>query len=123
MTDRSGPRFMADESCDFSVVRALRSAGYDVLAVSEYMQRSDDRLLIEQAARENRVFLTEDKDFGWLVYASHANSAGVILLRYPANARSSMAEAVVQVAHEQGDALVGRFVVMQPGQVRLGRRP
>ena len=26
-------RFLADESCDFAVVRALRSAGYDVFAV------------------------------------------------------------------------------------------
>ncbi|MBX7252704.1 MAG: DUF5615 family PIN-like protein [Candidatus Promineofilum sp.] len=123
MTDSSALRFMADESCDFAVVRALRREGYDVLAVSEYTQRSDDQLLIEQAAREQRIFLTEDKDFGWLVYVSHASSAGVILLRYPANARSSMAGAVVQVAHEQGEALFGRFVVMQPGQVRMGRRP
>ena len=28
-------RLLADESCDFSVVRALRAAGHDVLAVSE----------------------------------------------------------------------------------------
>lgn len=116
-------RFMADESCDFAVVRALRHEGYDVLAVSEYMQRSDDRLLIEQAAREKRVFLTEDKDFGWLVYVSHANSAGVILLRYPANTRANMAQAVMQVVREQGEALIGRFVVMQPGQVRVGKKP
>jgi predicted nuclease of predicted toxin-antitoxin system len=115
-------RFMADESCDFSVVRALRREGYDVLAVSEYMQRSDDRLLIEQAAREKRVFLTEDKDFGWLVYVTHADSAGVILLRYPANTRANMAQAVVQVVREQGEALVGRFVVMQPGHVRVGKK-
>jgi hypothetical protein len=26
-------RFLVDESCDFSVVRALRSAGHDVIAV------------------------------------------------------------------------------------------
>jgi hypothetical protein len=41
-------RFFADESCDFSVVRSPRNAGYDVLAVAEYMQRSVDRELIEQ---------------------------------------------------------------------------
>jgi len=33
-------RFLADESCDFAIVRALRAADYDVLAVSEVMQRS-----------------------------------------------------------------------------------
>ena len=58
-------RFLADESCDFAVVRALRAEGYDVLAVSEVMQRSDDRELIQQAYREKRILLTEDKDFGW----------------------------------------------------------
>jgi len=42
----------------------LRAKGYDVLAVSEYMRRSVDSELIEQAFRENRVLLTEDKDFG-----------------------------------------------------------
>ena len=69
-------RFLADESCEFAVVHALRSKGYDVLAVSECMRRSDDRDLIEQSHRENRILLTEDKDFGWLVFASHAVSAG-----------------------------------------------
>jgi hypothetical protein len=32
-------RFLADESCDFVVVRASRAEGYDVLAVSEYMKQ------------------------------------------------------------------------------------
>ena len=57
-------RFLADESCDFAVVRALRAEGYDVFAVSEVMRRSDDRELIDQAYREKRILLTEDKDFG-----------------------------------------------------------
>jgi len=28
-------RFLADESCDFAVVRTLREKGFDVLAISE----------------------------------------------------------------------------------------
>lgn len=115
--------FLADESCDFIVVRALRTEGYDVLAVSEYMQRSDDRVLIDQAARERRILLTEDKDFGWLVYVSHVDSAGVILLRYPGDRRSRLGQAVVDVVQEHGVNLHGHFVVMQPGHVRIGRRP
>lgn len=116
-------RFLADESCDFVVVRALRAEGYDVLAVSEYMQRSDDRLLIDQAARERRILLTEDKDFGWLVYVSHADSAGVVLIRYPGNRRSRLGQAVIDVVREHGISLRGHFVVMQPGHIRIGRRP
>ena len=33
-------RFLADESCDFAVVRALRGAGYDVVAVAEFTNQS-----------------------------------------------------------------------------------
>lgn len=116
-------RFLADESCDFAVVRALRSEGYDVLAVSEYTHRSEDRLLIDQAALEQRILITEDKDFGWLVYVSHAESAGVILLRYPGYRRASLAQAVIQVIREHRDELHSQFIVMQPGHVRIGRRP
>jgi hypothetical protein len=34
-------RFLADESCDFAVVRALRSAGHDVLAIGEVLHESE----------------------------------------------------------------------------------
>jgi len=116
-------RFLADESCDRAVVRVLRAEGYDVLAVSEVAQRSDDRELIEQAHREKRILLTEDKDFGWLVFVSRAESAGVILLRFPGDARQTMARAVQRLVQEQGEQLEGVFVVVQPGHVRVSRKP
>jgi predicted nuclease of predicted toxin-antitoxin system len=114
-------RFLADESCDFAIVRALRAEGYDVLAVSEIMHRSDDRELIELASREKRILMTEDKDFGWLVFVSHADSAGVILIRFPGNARRTLAQTVKQLVQEQGKRLLGAFVVMQPGHIRISR--
>ena len=73
------PRFLADESCDFAIVRALRADGYDVATPAEVMTRSVDALVIEQASREQRMPLTEDKDFGWLVFVKAAESPGVIL--------------------------------------------
>ena len=112
-------RFLADESCDFAVIRALRAKNYDVLAVSEYRQYSVDSDLLEQAHRENRILLTEDKDFGWLVFASHSDSAGVILIRFPANLRSSLAQSVLQLVQDYGEKLMNAFVVVQPGQVRV----
>lgn len=116
-------RLLADESCDFAVVRALRAEGYDVFAVSEVMRRSDDRELIVLASREKRVLLTEDKDFGWLVFVSHAGSAGVILIRFPGNTRRTLVEAIGQLVHEQDKRLFGAFVVVQPGHIRISRMP
>ena len=115
--------FLADENCDFAIVRALRAAGYDVLAVSEFMSRSDDQELIALAGREQRILLTEDKDFGWLVFVSHLKSPGVILIRFPSHSRKSLGKAIVQVVREQGDRLRGAFVVVQPGVVRISQQP
>ncbi len=56
--------FLADENCDFAVVRALRNAGHDVSAVTEFQQPSVDRELMELGLSEKRILLTEDKDFG-----------------------------------------------------------
>jgi predicted nuclease of predicted toxin-antitoxin system len=115
--------FLADESCDFAVVRALRAEDYDVLAVSEVMRRSDDRELIDQAGREKRILLTEDKDSGWLVFVSHADSAGVILIRFRGNARQTLVQSVRRLVREQGKRLLGAFVVVQPGHIRISRQP
>jgi len=116
-------RFLADESCDFAVVRALRAEGYDVLAVSEVPHRSDDRELIEQAYAGRRILLTEDKDFGWLVYVSHVDSSGVILIRFPGHARQTLVRTVGQVVEEQGERLLKAFVLVQPGHIRISHRP
>ena len=115
--------FLADESCDYAVVRALRADGYDVLAATEEMRRSDDRELIELASREKRILLTEDKDFGWLVFASHTDSAGVVLVRFPGSARQTLVETIRRLVREQGTQLLGAFVVVQPGHTRISSRP
>lgn len=115
-------RFLADESCDFGVVRVLRAAGFDVLAVSEIMNRSIDRELIEQANREHRILITEDKDFGWLVFASHVDSPGVILIRFPGHLRQMLARSILQLVQEQGEKLLGGFIVVQPGRIRISRK-
>jgi len=39
-------RFLADERCDFAVVRALRAGGFEVLAVAELMPGVDDDQVI-----------------------------------------------------------------------------
>lgn len=122
MTD-SALRFLADESCDFAVVRVLRASGYDVVAVAEYMQRSVDDELIAQAHHDNRIVLTEDKDFGWLVFVSHVDSAGVILVRFPGNERQSLASTVLRLVQEHGSDLSGAFVVIEPGYTRIVQKP
>jgi predicted nuclease of predicted toxin-antitoxin system len=116
-------RFLADESCDFAVVTTLRTAGHDVTAVAEISPRAKDPVVLGLARSEARVLLTEDKDFGLLAYAGGHQTAGVLLIRFPSDARSSLGEAVARVVAELGERMTGAFVVIEPGRARVSRPP
>lgn len=49
-------QFLADESCDFGVVRSLRAAGHDVLAVAEISPRAEDEQVIDHAIPTRNIF-------------------------------------------------------------------
>jgi predicted nuclease of predicted toxin-antitoxin system len=112
-------RFLADENLDFAVVRALRGAGHDVRALAEETSRTVDTEVVALAAREARILLTEDKDFGWLAFVAEVGTEGVILVRFPGNARQALAASVLDLVRANGEALRGSFTVVQPGQARI----
>jgi predicted nuclease of predicted toxin-antitoxin system len=116
-------RFLADESCDFSVVRALRSADHNVVAIVEVSPREEDPSVMDRAVTESRILITEDKDFGQLVYARLQRTGGVIFIRFPARARRSLPATIVELVRRRGESLIGNFTVVQPGRVRTGRKP
>jgi len=71
-------RFLADESCDFLVVRSLRSAGYNVVAVAESFPSAPDREVLRVAVKEDRILITEDSDFGeWVFAPKRADSCDI----------------------------------------------
>ncbi|MBI1873315.1 MAG: DUF5615 family PIN-like protein, partial [Acidobacteria bacterium] len=110
-------RFLADESCDFAVVTALRAAGHDVSAIAEGDAGVEDEPILTLARSESRVLVTEDKDFGLLAFAGGHQTAGVMLIRFPAGVRSALGQTIVDVVNKLGDRLIGAFVVAQPGRV------
>ncbi len=116
-------RFLADESCDFAVVRALRRAGFDVLCISESSPRTEDSEVIRLALHEGRILLTEDKDFGRLVYSHGQGTPGVIFLRFPTFARREISRDVLNLVKQQGEKLVGSFVTVQPRRIRISHTP
>ncbi|MBI2921391.1 MAG: DUF5615 family PIN-like protein [Planctomycetes bacterium] len=110
-------RFLADESCDFAAVRALRAAGHDVVAVSDISPSATDAEVLTLAARDGRTLLTEDKDFGQLVFAGAGARTGVVLVRFRPKARPGLGKALTDLVARHGDNLRGRFTVLEPGKL------
>ena len=115
--------FLADESRSGLVIRALRDAGHDVLAIAEIAAGATDDQVLQRALNENRILLTEDLDFGNLVHAHGRPSAGVILLRFPSRARLTKPATVVDAVAKLGARLQNAFTVVEPGRVRIGGSP
>ena len=69
-------RFLADESCDFAVVRALRSEDHDVLAIAEVSPREEDQDVMERAVREGRLLITDTPGIFFSTYAAVTQNSG-----------------------------------------------
>jgi len=79
--------------------------------------------VIQLSVREQRILLTEDKDFGQLVYAHGQSSVGVIFLRFPFSARGKISGDLSILIEQQGERLIGCFVTVQPGRIRISHIP
>jgi len=112
-------RFLADESCDFGIVRELRSSGFDVRAVVEDMPGAPDPRVLKAAVSEGRILITEDKDFGEWIFAHKSATAGVVLIRYPSKIRMVMIGLMAELVNRHGDDLQGKFTVLEPGKARV----
>lgn len=112
-------KLLADESCDFAIVRGLRAASHDLKAVAEEMSGASDLEVLQKAIDENRLLLTEDKDFGEWVFAHGSALAGVIFFRYPSRFRKSMTRMACELINQKGLDLIGSFTVVEPGRYRM----
>jgi predicted nuclease of predicted toxin-antitoxin system len=112
-------RFLADENFPGAAVAALHAAGHDVVWVRIAAPGVADREVLEWAAREHRILLTFDKDFGELARSFPLPPAcGIVLIRMPMPSAANVGERLADLIGERDD-WDGNFSVMEPGRVRM----
>jgi predicted nuclease of predicted toxin-antitoxin system len=75
-------RFLLDESADLPLADHLSQLGHDVTSIArDYTRSIEDEDVLSIANREQRILITNDKDFGELVYRLRLAHSGVILFR------------------------------------------
>jgi predicted nuclease of predicted toxin-antitoxin system len=111
-------RWLADECIAASLVDFLRRAGHDVLYVAEHDPGSDDIEVVEQAAREARLLLTEDRDFGDLVFRHGHLAPGIVLMRIAPENPRLIEERLSAAIDQYGERLFGQYLVVEEGRFR-----
>lgn len=112
-------RFLADENIPGPVVLRLREAGLDVRCVREDLPGAPDASVLEAAARDARVLLTFDKDFGELAFRwGLPASCGVILLRFSSASFEATARTLLGALGSR-PSWAGTFAVVEATRVRV----
>ncbi len=118
-------KFLADMAISRSTVGWLRDHGYDALHVRDVgMQRADDEVILAKARDEQRVLLTLDLDFGYLMAVSGAALPSVIIFRL-GNETAEVVTQRLEVALEccEEDLLSGAIVTVDDDTIRVRQLP
>jgi predicted nuclease of predicted toxin-antitoxin system len=75
-------KLLADENIEPQVVEFLRSQGFNVTYVPELgWQGRQDIDILTEATDQNRVVITQDDDFGKIIFTTSTPFVGIIYLR------------------------------------------
>lgn len=93
-------RFVADHNVGRSLLAALEQRGVEVVAVESWgMSTATDAEILARAVAEDRVVLTQDRDFGGLAVAGGNDGRAIVLLR-PGHAAAADPESFLDVLRE-----------------------
>ena len=141
--------FLADESLEYRIVLHLRKGGYDIVSIAEdspsipivahfanissqneltsVYTRSilkcegyiTDKDILKQAHKEKRVIITNDKDFGDLVYLMKLDHCGIILFRLTNERVIDKMNALTTLFKEHSKDIVNNFIVLGDADIRI----
>jgi predicted nuclease of predicted toxin-antitoxin system len=113
--------FVCDEGVERPIVEHLREHGHDVIYVAELEPGIPDEFVLAMAVELAAPVVTNDKDFGELVFRQQLTSTGVILLRLAGLSNAGKSVLVAAAVRDHSSELAGAFTVITPGQIRIRR--
>ena len=115
-------RFIVDECTGPSVANWLRNQRHDVFSVYQQSRGADDSEIMQRAVAEDRIIITNDKDFGEKVHRERRPHRGVVLLRLKDERAAGKIRTIERLLVSHADQLSGRFVVVTEHRVRFARQ-
>jgi len=114
-------RLLADEGVERRVVERLRQSGFEVEHIAEVSPASPDEDGLLRARTSGAVLLTQDKDFGELVFRQRRLTTGVLLIRLAGLSSDEKADLVLSCLRAHGRDFHGAFSVLTAESLRVRR--
>jgi len=112
-------RFMVDECTGPKVAKWLKEQGHDVFSVYESARGVGDREIIKMGHEGQYILITNDKDFGELVFRFSFPHKGIVLLRLENERFDNKIEVLRKLLDLHADRLDKNFTVVTEKSVKI----
>jgi predicted nuclease of predicted toxin-antitoxin system len=119
-------RLLVDENLSGRVADRLQQAGYDAVHVTAVdLSNTDDEVILQSAAVDDRIIVTSDADFGTLLALSGRRRPSVLMLRssdhLTPDQQADLVIATIERIDE--DLVAGAVASVTPRRIRVRPLP
>ncbi len=109
-------KFLLDESVEYRLLPFLKDLGHDVTAIGyDYPPSLKDQAVLAIANNEKRILITNDRDFGELIFRQQLSHQGVIFFRLKKASIQAKCNRLQKVLNQYADQLQYFLVVTVKG--------
>jgi predicted nuclease of predicted toxin-antitoxin system len=118
-------KFLVDNALSPILSEGLRRAGHDSVHLRDYhLQMAQDEIVLDRAAKENRILISKDTDFGDLLTLSGASGPSVILFRRVSDQPAAQLDLLLANLEKLAEHLErGSIAILERNRIRVRALP
>ena len=97
----------------------LRAQNHEVFSVYDEARGTDDETIIQKAFAEDWILITNDKDFGEMIFRERRTHHGIIFLRLADERAANKIQVLEQLLENYAEKLPEQFVTVTETKVRI----
>ena len=111
-------KFLADVNVEKTVIEEIITLGYNVKCVTDINPGMSDTEVLTTANSEDRILITNDKDFGEIVFRQKLLCSGIILIRVNNQDIQEKARLIKKLLIFYKDKIYKHFIVISNKKIR-----
>jgi predicted nuclease of predicted toxin-antitoxin system len=112
-------KLLADVNVEKPIVDFLAGIDLDVIWIPDYNCMLPDEELLNMANSQDRVLITNDKDFGELVFRQNKITAGIVLIRMKGYNSEEKVVVIEKLFKNFPEKIYNHFVVVAKNKMRF----